>query len=114
MKEKFIFGYIDCPSCKTQKGMRIAEDKNGDPFGYCEARCSQQLKIGGNKYRVRDFFDAHPEMKRRQNDAPEEQAETMQQAPQIETQEPATAKAKTAKPPRSAFSDALSILGVSQ
>ena len=43
-----------------------------------------------------------------------EQAKTMQQAPQIETPEPATAKQKTAKPPRSAFSDALSILGVSQ
>jgi hypothetical protein len=55
-----VLGHIDCPSCRTAKGMRITHDKNGDPFGYCEARCSQQLRIGGDKSRVRDFVALYP------------------------------------------------------
>lgn len=46
--------------------MRITHDKNGDPFGFCEADlgplgvCAQQLRVGGNKGRVKRFIDRHP------------------------------------------------------
>lgn len=40
--------------------MRITADRNGDPFGYCEAECSQQLRIGGDARRVRKFIERHP------------------------------------------------------
>lgn len=40
--------------------MRITHDKNGDPFGYCEATCSQQMRIGGDKSRVARFVARHP------------------------------------------------------
>lgn len=59
-KNKQILGHIDCPTCGTAKGMRITPDKNGDPFGFCEANCGQQLRIGGDKRRVRDFVARHP------------------------------------------------------
>lgn len=55
-----VLGHIDCPSCGTSKGMRITHDKNGAPFGYCEATCSQQLRIGGDADRVRRFVARHP------------------------------------------------------
>ncbi len=55
-----ILGHIDCPSCGTAKGMRITHDKNGHPFGYCEAECSQQLRIGGDERRVRKFLARYP------------------------------------------------------
>ena len=55
-----ILGHIDCPTCGTAKGMRITQDKNGDPFGYCEAECSQQMRIGGDKRRVKAFAARYP------------------------------------------------------
>lgn len=60
MKEARILGHIDCPTCGTVGGMRITADKNGDPFGYCEAECSQQLRIGGDARRVRKFLARYP------------------------------------------------------
>lgn len=57
---KSIFGHIDCPTCGTKGGMRITADKNGDPFGYCEAECGQQLRIGGDKARVQKFLSRFP------------------------------------------------------
>lgn len=60
MKIRDILGHIDCPTCGTVAGMRITPDKNGDPFGYCEANCGQQLRIGGDKRRVRDFIALYP------------------------------------------------------
>lgn len=60
MKTRDILGHIDCPTCGTAKGMRITADKNGDPFGFCEANCGQQLRVGGDKRRVRDFVARHP------------------------------------------------------
>lgn len=60
MKTREVLGHIDCPSCGTAKGMRITHDKNGEPFGYCEAECSQQLRIGGDARRVRKFVERHP------------------------------------------------------
>ena len=55
-----VLGHIDCPSCGTPKGMRITHDKNGDPFGYCEATCSQQMRVGGLADRVRRFVARYP------------------------------------------------------
>lgn len=59
-----LLGHIDCPSCGTPKGMRVTLDKNDQPFGYCEATCSQQLRIGGDKHRVDQFFAKHPHLNR--------------------------------------------------
>lgn len=109
MKDRTILGHIDCPTCGMAAAMRISEDKNGDPFGYCEANCGQQLRIGGDRRRVRDFFNRYPNLQRRADDAPPAES-APQSAP------PAAAKADTpaapARPKRSAFEDALSILGV--
>ncbi len=57
---KVVLGHIDCPSCGTKGGMRITLDKNGDPFGFCEAECGQQLRVGGDKRRVRSFVARYP------------------------------------------------------
>lgn len=60
MAEKVVFGHIDCPSCGTKDGMRITHDKNGEPFGFCEANCNQQLRIGGDRRRVAAFVARFP------------------------------------------------------
>lgn len=60
MKNQTILGHIDCPTCGAKAGMRITQDKNGHPFGYCEATCSQQLRIGGNAGRVAKFLARFP------------------------------------------------------
>jgi len=59
-----ILGHIDCVSCGHDRGMRITEDKNGDPFGFCEANCDQQLRIGGKARRVELFYKQHPGIRR--------------------------------------------------
>lgn len=55
-----VLGHIDCPACGTKDGMRITPDKNGEPFGYCEANCSAQLRIGGDRRRVAAFVARYP------------------------------------------------------
>jgi hypothetical protein len=40
--------------------MRITHDKNGDPFGFCESNCNQQLRVGGDKRRVALFLARYP------------------------------------------------------
>ncbi|WP_395137280.1 hypothetical protein [Schlegelella aquatica] len=55
-----VLGHIDCPTCGTKGGMRITHDRNGHPFGYCEAECSQQLRIGGDQRRVQLFLARYP------------------------------------------------------
>ncbi|MEH0165583.1 hypothetical protein [Roseateles microcysteis] len=40
--------------------MRITHDRNGEPFGYCEANCDQQMRIGGKKHRVAAFLARYP------------------------------------------------------
>lgn len=66
MTGRAVLGHIDCPSCKSVGTMRITHDKNGDPFGFCEADlealgvCAQQLRVGGNKGRVKKFIEGHP------------------------------------------------------
>ncbi len=59
-QEKEVLGYIDCPACGHQGGMRITHDKNSEPFGFCEANCNQQLRIGGSARRVALFVARHP------------------------------------------------------
>lgn len=59
-REKDVLGHIDCPACGTVGGMRITADKNGEPFGFCEANCNQQLRIGGSDRRVALFVARHP------------------------------------------------------
>lgn len=59
-QEKNVLGYIDCPACGTEGGMRITHDKNGEPFGFCEANCNQQLRVGGSPRRVALFVALHP------------------------------------------------------
>lgn len=57
---KSVLGHIDCPVCGTVKGMRITPDKNGEPFGYCEAECNAQLRVGGYERRVAAFVSRYP------------------------------------------------------
>lgn len=55
-----VLGHIDCPACGTAGGMRVTLDKNAEPFGFCEANCNQQLRIGGSPRRVALFVARHP------------------------------------------------------
>ena len=69
--DKTIFGRIDCPCCKTAGGVRITKDKNGQPFGFCDAKCGQQLRIGGDAYRVAEFERAYPAIAAKMRGEPE-------------------------------------------
>lgn len=60
MKQREIIGHIDCPACGTAGGMRVTKDKNGDPFAYCEAECSLQIRFGGDARRVAKFLARYP------------------------------------------------------
>lgn len=57
---KQILGHIDCPSCGYKEGMRVTLDKNNHPFGFCEAECGQQLRVGGDPRRVAKFVSRFP------------------------------------------------------
>jgi len=57
---KHVLGHIDCPTCGGKATMRITPDKNGEPFGFCKDGCRQQLRVGGDRDRVADFYAAHP------------------------------------------------------
>jgi len=58
--DKTIYGHINCPSCGTVGGVRITKDKNGEPFGFCEAKCEVQIRFGGKPYRVNEFKRNYP------------------------------------------------------
>lgn len=60
MSANRVKGHIDCPTCGTKGAMRITHDKNGDPFGFCEAGCNQQMRIGGSAHRVAKFVQRFP------------------------------------------------------
>jgi hypothetical protein len=104
MKAVHVLGHIDCPTCGTVGGMRITADKNGDPFGYCEAECSQQLRVGGDARRVRKFLARYPWAagQEQQQTAPAVKAPDRDPAPQ----EPPAKK-------RAGWADGLAALGVS-
>lgn len=61
-REPGVLGRMDCPCCGTKDGMRFTKDKNGAPFGFCDAVCGVQLRIGGSPYRVEKFTAAHPDI----------------------------------------------------
>ena len=90
--EKTIHGRIDCPCCGTEGGVRITSDKNGQPFGFCDAKCGQQLRIGGDVYRVEQFYKANPAI-----------AAAMLEKP-VTVTEPKPAPAPTEKPKNTGFS----------
>jgi hypothetical protein len=56
-------GHIDCPHCGHKAGMRITLDKSGAPFGFCEANCNGQMRVGGNAARVAAFYRNNPHLK---------------------------------------------------
>lgn len=58
--KKRALGHIDCPTCGMENAMTITHDKNGEPYGYCEANCDQQIRIGGKKRRVDAFVARYP------------------------------------------------------
>ncbi len=60
---KTVYGHINCPHCGYASGMRITKDKTGAPFGFCEANCGGQLRIGGNDRRVAEFFKTYQHVK---------------------------------------------------
>jgi len=90
--EKTIHGRIDCPCCGTKDGVRITSDKNGQPFGFCDAKCGQQLRIGGDVYRVEQFYKANPAI-----------AAAMLEKP-VTVTEPKPAQAPIEKPKNTGFS----------
>lgn len=97
---KEVFGHINCPHCGTAKGMRITHDKNGAPFGYCEAKCSGQLKVGGDSNRVAAFLVMYPWAagKQIQEPAPVPVPVPAAKAAPAPKAAPVPAPAKTAKP----------------
>jgi hypothetical protein len=110
MQSKTVLGYIDCPTCGAAKGMRVTPDKNGDPFGFCQAECGQQLRVGGNRERVNQFIARYPW-------AGQQAAPAAPEKPVTVTEEkPAAAPVTEAKPvtakKRTGLNDALQYLGV--
>jgi hypothetical protein len=104
---KEILGHIDCPVCGAANGMRITHDKNSHPFGYCEADCGQQMRVGPSPRRIKKFTDRYPwagtVSDTGQKPAPEPAK------PPVTVPEPE----QTPAPKRKAtFVDALAVLGV--
>lgn len=60
MSDSKIKARIDCPYCGAAQGMRVTEDKNGNPFGFCDYECEGQLRVGGRDKRVALFFRKYP------------------------------------------------------
>ena len=59
-----LLGRIDCSCCGLAKGLRVTEDKNGAPFGFCDAGCNYQMRIGGDAVRIDRFYALYPSVKR--------------------------------------------------
>jgi hypothetical protein len=97
-----VLGMIDCPHCGLKGGMRITEDKNGQPFGFCEAECDGQLRVGGKPRRVEMFYKLHPHLKKK-GESPAATAGAVPVAPAKPADATATAPAAPAKPKRAAF-----------
>lgn len=91
-----VLGHIDCPTCGHPKGMRITHDKNGEPFGFSEACCNQQLRVGGEKRRVAAFVARYPWAAKPAEAAPVAAAPAPTEAPAAV--KPAPAPKQAAKP----------------
>lgn len=98
MADREILGHIDCPACGTKGGMRITHDKNGDPFGFCEAECNQQMRVGGSARRVALFLKMYPWAGEKKSVSVPVQVQEKQ--PEKPAQIPVTVTAE--KPPRPA------------
>jgi hypothetical protein len=92
-----VLGHIDCPACGTVAGMSITHDRNGEPYGYCEANCDAQLRIGGKARRVAAFIARYPWAKG--EDVTPEPKKTADPVPEPEQVVP--------KPKKSAFAQVL-------
>lgn len=117
MGDKTILGYIDCPGCGAPHGMRITNDKNGHPFGFCTANCGQQLRVGPNAERIAHFRKRYPWAEPKEA-APEGPAAAPAGPPAdakpapAPVPAPAPKKPASAAPARSSMADALAFLGV--
>lgn len=69
-----LLGHIDCPYCGWKNGMRVTEDRSGNPFGYCEENCSGQLPVKNDQHRRRSFFEKYPHLKAKSETPPVNQA----------------------------------------
>lgn len=114
MAHRELLGYINCPVCGYVNGMRITEDKNGNPFGYCEAKCSQQLPVGnGGEDRIYSFYETYPHITKaekhrvKEADKPETESASL---PVTVTEEPQKPKQETQ--PKKSDNRYLAILGV--
>lgn len=94
MADREILGHIDCPACGTKGGMRITHDKNGEPFGFCEAECNQQMRVGGSARRVALFLKMYPWA----GDKKPVPVQVQEKQPEKPSQIPVTVTAE--KPPR--------------
>ncbi|WP_302172864.1 hypothetical protein [uncultured Hydrogenophaga sp.] len=115
MTTRQVLGHIDCPTCGTAGGVRITHDKNGEPFGYCEAKCHQQIRIGGDSYRVGLFLQRYPwAASKPEPAAPAVAPVSKPAAPAAKaaTTTPAAAPAPSKPARRSPMEDALGFLGM--
>jgi hypothetical protein len=78
--------------------MRITHDKNEEPFGFCDANCGVQLKIGGRLMRVRAFINRYSWAAKKEV-TPTEKPVTV------------TESVKPSEKKRASFADALGMLG---
>lgn len=107
MAEKTILGHITCPYCGAAGGMRIMADKNGAPFGFCEASCDGQLRVGGKARRVDAFLKLHPHIAQAMQLKPEKPPVTVTETPAPENKPekaPATWLNPITKPAKKGFS----------
>jgi hypothetical protein len=118
--EKTVIGHIDCPTCGIPNGMRITHDKNGEPFGYCAGNCRQQLRIGGDPYRVQQFIKKHPWAGKKPVTVTEQEPAQIPEKIPVTVTEPAKPGKKPVTEPepipsapkrKATFADALNILG---
>lgn len=55
-----VLGRMDCVCCGGKGTVRVSQDKNGDPFGFCErGGCCMQYRFGGKESRVEMFNEYH-------------------------------------------------------
>lgn len=88
MAKRDMMGRIDCPYCGYKDGMKITEDKSGNPFGYCDAQCAGQISVRSDEQRKKLFFAKYPHLKR--TDAPPVEKPAQRVAPVAPSKKDAT------------------------
>jgi hypothetical protein len=112
IEAKQVLGHITCPTCGTAQAMRITHDKNGEPFGFCQKSCGQQLRIGGNAQRVARFVEAHPWAAKPEPEAKPEPAKAKAQPVPEAKPEPKPVQVTEKKKQPADIFDGLRALGV--